>query len=296
MPLVAWLSVVGAEGPPWQDLLARGLATEGFVPGENMRLETIYVPNTPAAIAEGAGAIVALQPDVIVTGGIERVRAVLAETTSIPVIFNNVGEPRGLGLVNDLQSPEGNATGFWVGERPVAQRIQTLEALMPSLDRVVYLYHLGDEPEDRLADYRQAVLAAGYAFQPIGLLDPSETEAALVPFFGEFGTGVLVSSGGRFFADRDTVIRGINTTRMTASYYWTQYAREGGLISVAPDIYDPFRRAGVYVGRVLNGTAIADLPVQAVTKMHLTLNLATARFLGVIISAELREMADELIG
>jgi len=293
-PLVAWLGVVGSEASIWESLLARGLSTEGFTPGENVELAFVNVVSVSVAIRAGADEIIGLRPEVIIAGGRERAEALLDVTATIPIVFNNVDDPNG--LVNDLARPEGNATGFWVGDRPVGQRIQTLQMLVPDLRRLVYLFHLQDESHERLADYERGVRVAGLEFMPMAVFDSSEIETVLSAFAGQTGTGILVSAGGAFYSDRATVIRAVNSVRVPASFFWSQYAQEGGLMSIGPDMYDPVRNTGVYVGRLLNGEAVADLPVQPATKYRLTLNLATARAQDIVVPAALRDNADQLIG
>ena len=294
VPLVAWLSVAGSENPMWQDLLVRGLATEGLLLGRDLRLAFVHVENAGPAIAAGVEEILALGPDLIIVDGTSRAEAVLAATTTIPVVFNNVDDPGR--LVANLSRPEGNATGFWIGDRPVGQRIETLRMVVPNLERVIYLYHVRDEHPDRIASYEEGTSAAGLAFAPVGVAEPGQIAMALSPFAGEPGTGILVSAGGMLYRDRTAVIRPVNATRIPAGYFWSQYAQEGGLMAIAPDIYDPIRSTGIYVGRILNGLPIADLPVQPVTKVQLTLNLAAARSQGITIPAALIELADEIIG
>ena len=293
-PLVAWLGVVGSEASIWESLLARGLSTEGFTPGENVELAFVNVVSVSVAIRAGADEIIGLRPEVIIAGGRERAEALLDVTATIPIVFNNVDDPNG--LVNDLARPEGNATGFWVGDRPVGQRIQTLQMLVPDLRRLVYLFHLQDESHERLADYERGVRVAGLEFMPMAVFDSSEIETVLSAFAGQTGTGILGSAGGTFYSDRATVIRAVNSVRVPASFFWSQYAQEGGLMSIGPDMYDPVRNTGVYVGRLLNGEAVADLPVQPATKYRLTLNLATARAQDIVVPAALRDNADQLIG
>lgn len=294
MPLIAWLSVTGSDDPLWGQLLGRGLATQGFTLGTDVRLETVNVVNTPIQIAAGAADILALEPDIIIAGGTERTEALLTATDTIPIVFNNVDDPGR--LVGNPDRPEGNATGFWIGDRPVEARIESLRMLMPEIDRLIYLFHLDDEVRERLADYEAGARAAGLQFVPVGVFDVNEIELVLAGHVGQPATGLLISAGGVFYDDRPAVIRAVNATRIPASFFWSQYAEGGGLMSISPDIYDPIRNTGIYVGRILNGEPIANLPVQPPSKYRLTLNLATARAQGIAVPAALRDNADVVIG
>ena len=294
-PVIAWLGVIGSEDSVWEALLASGLAGEGFVPGDNVHLVFVNVASSAGAIRAGVNQILTrFEPDIIIAGGRERAEALMEATSTIPIVFNNVDDPSL--LVSDLSRPEGNATGFWVGGRPVSTRIETLQMLVPDLRRVIYLFHLRDEPRERYADYEVGIGAAGLEFVPVGVFDTNEIETVLSEYAFQPGTGILVSAGGTFYWDRPPVIAAVNAVRIPASFFWSQYAQEGGLMSIGPDMYDPVRHTGGYVGRILNGEAIADLPVEASTKYRLTLNLATARAMGWPIPAELRDNADLLLG
>ena len=217
-PVIAWLGVIGSEDSVWEALLASGLAGEGFVPGDNVHLVFVNVASSAGAIRAGVNQILTrFEPDIIIAGGRERAEALMEATSTIPIVFNNVDDPSL--LVSDLSRPEGNATGFWVGGRPVSTRIETLQMLVPDLRRVIYLFHLRDEPRERYADYEVGIGAAGLEFVPVGVFDTNEIETVLSEYAFQPGTGILVSAGGTFYWDRPPVIAAVNAVRIPASFF-----------------------------------------------------------------------------
>ena len=224
------------------------------------------------------------------------VEALLRETHTIPIVFTVVVDPVGSGFVASLARPGGNVTGFQNYEFTMTGKwLQMLKEIAPQVRRVAFIYNPITAPSGFLRSLD--TVASSYSVQPIeaAVHDAGTIEAALAALAREPGGGLIVVPDIFNIANRAQIIGLAAKGGLPAIYPSALHTRSGGLISYGPDTPDLFHRAASYVDRILKGEKPADLPVQQPTKYELTINLKTAKALGVTIPPTLLAVADEVI-
>src|SRR5262249_50662912 len=221
----------------------------------------------------------------------------LKSSRAIPIVFVLVPDPVGSGYVESLSRPGGNATGFVMFEYGLAAKwLELLKQIAPGVKRAAILrdasISLGI---GQFAVIQSVAPSLGVDVIPINLRDTTEIEHA-VAAFARSGNGGLISTSSAFAAvHRDLIITLAAKHKLPAVYIARLYAASGGLISYGPNFVNQHRQAASYVDRILKGEKLADLPVQAPTKYDLTVNLKTAKALGLEIPAAVLARADEVI-
>jgi putative tryptophan/tyrosine transport system substrate-binding protein len=230
-------------------------------------------------------------------GGQPSALAAKAATTTIPIVFSAVNDPVELGLVASLNQPGGNVTGMsTVGSGLHAKSVQLLKELVPTAAVIVYLIN----PSNPAAAYyaKDALNAASTLNTEIKILKASTEQDLNVAFaaLAQLKAGGLVVAGEPFFdSQRDRIVALAKWYAVPAIYTFREYVVAGGLMSYGASITDSYRRAGIYVSRVLKGEKPSDLPVQQPTKFEFVINLKTANSLGLTIPPTLLMLADEVI-
>jgi putative ABC transport system substrate-binding protein len=244
-----------------------------------------------------AAELVALAPDVILASGTTAAAAVQRVSRTLPIVFVQATDPVGGGYVESLARPGGNATGFMSIEYSMSGKwLQLLKQIAPSVTRVAVL--------------RDPVLGLGSSTIQFGVIQAmaqllrmevipvdvrGEIERAVTAFASGSNSGLIVTTSTLAQIHREQIITFAARHRLPAVYPWRFFVTSGGLISYGPDTIDPLRRAAGYVGRILKGEKPADLPVQQATPPELTINLKTAKALGLTIPETLLATADEVI-
>ena len=204
--------------------------------------------------------------------------ALLQITRTVPIVFVDVTDPVGGGLVASLARPGGNATGFSTIEYGVSVKwLELLKEIAPLPTRVAVLRNTTIAGGGQFGAIQSVASSLGMELRPIDPGDAGEIERALAAFARGPNDGLIVTVGGLAALHRDLIIRLAATLRVAAIYPTRFYATSGGLLSYGPDSLDQYRRAAGYVDRILKGEKPADLPVQAPTKYELVINLRTAR-------------------
>ena len=227
------------------------------------------------------------------------VAALERASRSVPIVFVNVTDPVGGGLVASLAHPGGNATGFTLFEFGISAKwLELLKEIAPDITRVAVIR----DPTARsgggqLGAIQGVAPSLGVEVRPI---DPDDTDAIkhdLAQFAREPRGGLIVTTSrlARAPVHRELILTLAAEQRLPAIYAFRVYAVEGGLMAYSPSAITPFRRAAAYADRILKGEKPADLPVQAPTKYELTINLKAARTLGLTVPSSLITRADEVI-
>jgi putative ABC transport system substrate-binding protein len=268
----------------------------GWTDGSNVRIETRWTSSDAARIRRSVDELVALSPDVIVATATSSVAPLLEATKTIPIVFVNVVDPVGGGLVAGLARPGGNATGFTNFEYGISGKwLELLKQIAPAVTRAAVLRHPRLAPGiGQFAAIQAVAPAFGVELTPIDMQDEAEIERAVTAFARGPNIGLIVTSPGGS-VHRTRIIDLAARHRLPAVYPFRYYVSSGGLISYGPDTVDQYRRAAGYVDRILKGERPADLPVQAPTKYELAINLKTARSLGLDVPPMLLARADEVI-
>ena len=275
-----------------------GLTQLGWVDGRNLRMDYRWAGGDIGRIRAFAKELVELSPDIIVAYATPSVVALQQQTHSVPMVFLSVTDPVGQGLVASLAHPGGNITGFSVFEFSLGTKwMDALKQIVPGLRRVITIFNPKTAPYYPL--YLRAIEKAASSFDVEPLVievhDEADIERAISALAGEPNGGLIVMPDSFNMVHRRTIIAVVNQYRLPAMYYFPFFATDGGLISYGPDEIDMFRRTAGYVDRILKGEKPANLPVQAPTKYALTINLKTAKALGLTVPFGLLNAADEVI-
>jgi putative ABC transport system substrate-binding protein len=237
-----------------------------------------------------------LQPDIITASSTSVAAALQRETRTIPIVFVTVIDPVASGLVGRLDRPSGNITGFADNETPLGGKlVELLLEIAPGLKRVAIMFN----PDTASSLYLPSFEAAARSLKVVPIIAPvhsdAEIEMAIIGL-GREPLGGLIVMGDIFnYVHRAPIISAAARNNVPAIYYYSDFARDGGLLSYGPDPVDNFRRAATYVDRILRGAKPGDLPVQFPTKYEMAVNLKTAKTLGLTIPPNLLAVADEVI-
>jgi putative ABC transport system substrate-binding protein len=292
------VSGLAADDPEWQargTAFVQGLQELGWTDGRNVRVEYRFGLGDPDRLRKFAAELVALAPDVVLAGGGVAVPALQRATRTLPIVFANVGDPVGLGLVSSLARPGGNTTGFMTVELGVSGKwLELLKQIAPRVTRVAVVRSFGPTGVGALSAIQAVAPSLGVELTPVGVRDADEIEHGITAFARGPNDGVIVT--GQLQRNlRDAITTLAARHRLPAIYPYRAFVTEGGLISYGPDQADPYRKAAGYVDRILKGEKPADLPVQAPTRLETVLNLKTAKSLGLDIPATVLARADEVI-
>jgi putative ABC transport system substrate-binding protein len=299
LPVVGFLNASTPEAysdylRPFRD----GLKESGYVEGENVAIEYRSAENESDRLPVLAADLVRRRVNVIVAFSAPASVVAAKATTMIPIVFMVPEDPVRLCLVTSLSRPGGNMTGvnFFVAEL-AAKRLQLLLTLVPTAKHVAALVNSA-EPTIAAANLRDLNAAAGAMGLQLRILNAStiaDIDAAFATFANERPDALFISSGP-FFADRRVQLAQLATRyAVPAISVERSYPEVGGLMSYGADIADSFRQVGVYTGSILRGAKPADLPVVQSTKFEFTINLQTARALGIEVPSGLLSIADEVI-
>ena len=286
-----------AEGQARLAAFLQGLQEAGWAVGRNMRIDLRWGGGDPESFRKQAAELVALAPDVVFASGIPAATPLLQASRTVPIVFAQVVDPVGAGLVASLARPGGNATGFTSPEYGFAGKwVELIKEIAPGVTRVAVLR---DATSSSGIGYMGAVRLAASSFgmelTPVGITDAGEIERG-VTAFGRASNGALIVTGNTLtMVHRELIITLAARHRLPAVYALPLFANDGGLISYGPNSIDPYRRAAGYVDRILKGEKPADLPVQQPTKFELIINLKTAKALGLEIPPTVLARADEVI-
>jgi ABC-type uncharacterized transport system substrate-binding protein len=276
---------------------AQGLQELGWTDGRNMRIDYRWGAGDPDRIRRYAAELGALAPDVILAHGSSLVRPLRQTTRTVPIVFVNVADPVGAGLVESLARPGGNATGFTSFEYGISAKwLELLKQIAPRVTRAAVLRDPTNAAGLGQFGAMQSVApSVGAELRPLDVRDPGEIERAISAFARGSNGGLLVVAGPSAIIHRELIIALAARHRLPAVYPYRFYVTGGGLISYGPDQIDQYRRAADYVDRILKGEKPADLPVQAPVKYELVINLKTAKALGLDVPQSLLARADEVI-
>jgi putative ABC transport system substrate-binding protein len=266
--------------------------------GRNIQIDMSWATASVEQIKRLAQEIVASQPDVIVSSTTPTTEALLRETHSIPIVFATVADPVGSGFVASLSRPGGNVTGFTNLEGPMAGKwLELLKQIAPKLQRVALLFNpaTASYADIYLNPFKSAAASLGVEAIVTPVADSAELESAVAALAVAPGCGLMVIPGP-FLSNRSAEITALAARhRLPAIYPFRYYAELGGLLSYGNDQVDNYRRAASYVDRVLKGDKPGELPVQAPVKFELTINLRTAKTLGLDVPQLLVQQADVVI-
>ena len=279
--------------------LQQGLQELGWTDGRNIKIEYRWAAGDIDRMRTFAKELVGLQPEVIVARATPVADALARETRTIPIVFAQLSDPVGSGLVSSLAHPGGNVTGFTNVESSMSAKwLQLLKEIAPSVARVTFIFNPATAPTGGsffLGPFEAAAPSLGVQAIVTSVQSAGDIEQAFGAAAREPGGGVIVMPDTFILGHRELVVGLAIRHRVPAVYPFTFWVPAGGLMSYGSDSPDLFRRAAAYVDRILKGAKPADLPVQAPVKFQLVINLITAKALGLDVPQTLLARADEVI-
>jgi putative ABC transport system substrate-binding protein len=272
------------------------LSKLGWIEGKNFTIEYRFAEQKNERLPELAADLVRLKVDLIVVTSGSGALAAKKATTTIPIVMTTVGDPVGAGLVASLARPGGNVTGLssLVPELN-SKRLEVLKDAVPKLARVGLLRQAGAS-DLQLKELRPAALALKLKLEEIETQpDPKGLESAFQTAKQKQVNAIMTSPARPFFAERKRIVELAGKYRLPAIYPQKEFVDEGGLMSYGADYTDAYRRAAVYVDKILKGAKPGDLPVQQATKFEFVINLKAAKQIGLTISPDLLARANKVI-
>jgi len=300
VPVIGFLHPGSAE--PNANLLAafrKGLTEAGYTEGKNVAIEFRWAHGENSRLEEMAADLVQRQVAVIVTP-IGTVTAVAAKsaTTTIPIVFSAGTDPVKAGIVASLHRPGGNVTGVnYMAAELSAKRLSLLHELAPTAARIALLVNPANPipTQSIIKDTEEAARAIGRQIDVYKAETSREIETAFHALVQNRAEALLVGAEP-FFIDRRVQIVTLATRYLLPTVYFNrEFAEIGGLMSYGTSLFGRYREVGIYTGRILKGEKPADMPVVQPTQFELTINLPTARAIGVTVPPSLLAQANEVI-
>ena len=300
MRRIGVLSSLAADDAEAQARLAafvRGLRELGLTEGRDVRIDVRWGAGNPDDARKYAAELLALAPDVILASGGTVVGTLLQATRTVPIVFTQIADPVGGGLVASMSRPGGNATGFTTTDYGMSGKwLELLKEIAPRVTRVAVLRDTAiPQGIGQFGAIQSVAPALGLEVSPVNVRDAGELEHDVTAFSSGPNGGIVVTASGIAIVHRDLIIALAAQHKLPAVYPARLYVTAGGLISYGSDAIDPHRRAAGYVDRILKGEKPADLPVQAPTKYETVINLKTAKALGLAMPSTLLARANEVI-
>jgi putative ABC transport system substrate-binding protein len=299
MPTIGYLH----SGSPaaYSQLVAafrQGLEETGYVEDRNIAINYRWTEGRydklPVLAAELVSDRVAL---IVAQGGDPSPLAARAATSTTPIVFTSSSDPVRLGLVDSLNRPGGNVTGFWAFTSLLGmKRLQFMRQLLPASTSIAVLVNpRNPNAEIGTTALRDAAQALGESLSFVDASSENEIDAAFASLRDRSVSALLVNTDPYFLARRDQIVGLAARQAVPAIYALREFVAAGGLISYGVNIADGYRQVGRYAGRILKGAKPAELPVIQPTKFELVLNLKTAKTLGLDVPPAVLALADEVI-
>ena len=279
------LSDTASPSTPFEPIIAQALRDLGWVEGRNLVIERRYAETKKYEILPSLAAeLVGLQPDVIVAIGTPAAQAAKGATQTIPIVFARSADPVGFGLVASLARPGGNVTGVSIQVVDIiAKRLQLLSIAVPEARRVGVLWSPDPTAAPHLSEIERAARSLNLDLVPEGVSRPEDFEPAFRALVDQRAGALIVVPGILFGEHTKALVDLTVKARLPTMFDQRAQVRMGGLMSYDPSFPDMYRRAAVYVDKILKGAKPADIPVEQPTKFELVINLKTAKALGLTI-------------
>jgi ABC-type uncharacterized transport system substrate-binding protein len=299
MPVIGILGVGSATGSVQEvGAFRQGLAETGYLDGQNVAIESHWAEGRYDRLALLVADFVSRKVDVIVTiGGTSPALAAKNATSTIPIVFADVGDPVFVGLAASLAHPGGNLTGVSnLNTGLTLKRLQLITELVSQPEVIAQLINPDNRNSDRiLREAQDAARTNGWPLTILRAHTESEIDAQFATLAQFPASALSVQADAVFAARRDQLLALSMQGAVPTIWPWDDFVSKGGLISYGPDYAAALRQSGLYAGRILSGTKPADLPVQQSITFRMVINLKTAKALGLTIPPTILARADEVI-
>jgi putative ABC transport system substrate-binding protein len=301
VPRIGFLSLYLVPNSHLHEAFRQGLRDLGYVEGRNVVIEHRDAGGKPERLPALAAELVALEVDVLVTGGgTPPALAAKQATKTIPIVFASAPDPVMDGLVTSLARPGGNVTGSSnLNPELVGKCLEQLKQAVPGVSRVAALWQPGFMDERTDKDMLKAVdvgaRALGLRLQVVEARGPADIERAFSDMTRARAGALTVLPSAMLFTERRRLVTLAAKNRLPTVYAQREFVEADGLMSYGPNLADLFRRAATYVDKILKGAKPGDLPIEQPTKFELVINLKTAKALGLTIPPSVLHRADEVI-
>jgi ABC-type uncharacterized transport system substrate-binding protein len=300
MRRIGVLTGLVARDPEAQSRVAafeNGLRELGWVKGRNLSIEYRWAGDGNV-LRDHAAELLAMAPDLILANSTPVTVALREQSLAVPIVFTQVVDPVGQGLVANLAHPGGNVTGFTSFEFSIGTKwLEALKQTAPRVTRVALVFNPQSAPFADLFLRPIEAAAPSFSVMPIGaaVRDPADVDRMFDMLAREPNGGLMVLPDISMTNYREAIVALAAHHHVPAIYPFRFFAASGGLMSYGTDVTEVFWRAAGYVDRILKGEKPGDLPVQAPTKYELVINLKTAKVLGLTLPPTLLALADEVI-
>jgi putative tryptophan/tyrosine transport system substrate-binding protein len=269
----------------------------GYIEGQNVVFEYRFAEGKAERLPDFAADLIRLKVDVIVGGGTLGPLAAKRLTSTVPIVMAAAGDPVGTGLVTNLAKPEGNVTGLSnLSAELTAKRLQFVKDIVSGLSRVAVLWNAGN-PISVLVMRHAEAAARDLALQlhSVEVRGPDDFDKALPAVLTGRAGALFLIDDPLMFTQRMRVTDFAVRNRLPATAFYKQFAEAGALMSFGASLEDLYRRAAIFVDRILKGAKPGELPVEQPAKFELVINLKTAKALGLTIPPSLLLRADQVI-
>jgi putative tryptophan/tyrosine transport system substrate-binding protein len=298
MPVVGYLSANTASGDARPVLaFVKGLGETGYEDGKTVKIVYRWADGQYDRLPSMAADLVRDQVAVIAALSTPAVRAAKAATATIPIAFTTIADPVQIGFVASLNRPGGNLTGVTLLAVEVGPKLlEILREVVPSATTIAMLLNpTNPNSETQLKDTQEAARRLGLELQILNASVERDFDAAFAKL-GELKASALIIGQDVYFNAESARLAALTVRHaIPAIYPLPEFAAAGGLFSYGASRSDAWHQAGIYVGRILKGETPAELPVVQPTKFELTINLKTAKALGLSVPPSLLASADEVI-
>ena len=279
------------------EALRDGLRELGYVEGRSIQIEYRWAEGRPERLADLAADLVRSKVDLIVAAGDAPIRAARAASSDIAIVMATSGDAVGAGFVASLARPGGNVTGMTaINPELGAKRLQLLKEVLPSATRIAMLWNPGDAAHALDLDATlRAAPTLGLVLEPIELRHRDDVDGAIARALRARAAALIVFNDTITVENRARIVGLAASHHLPAMYEASEWADAGGLMAYGVTHADLFRRSASYVDRILKGARPAELPVEQPTRLRLTVNLPTARDLGITVPQAVLLRADRVI-
>jgi putative ABC transport system substrate-binding protein len=287
----------GTPPNPNAEIFAQSLRELGYVEGRTVAIDYRWAEGQPERFSRLAGELVALKVDVVVVGTTAAIKAVADATKTIPIVMTVVADPVAAGLVTNLARPGGNITGLTlISPELSGKRMELLREAAPRIVRLAVLWNPSNPAHgETLRESEARARTLGFPTLPVEVRRADEIEPALAAAVRERASALFVLDDPLLFETRQRISELALKHRLPLVSGISGFADAGGLVTYGAKQSDLYRRAALFVDRILKGAKPATLPIEQPASFELVINLKTAKALGVTIPDSLRLRADRLV-